>query len=151
MPLENEAVRGVKTWYGAVTTNQSEDRSITVDGRQKEQVVQVTGSDYASVSFTLPAGAIIDDVMVEVVEAFALGGTTPTIIVGTDASNYIALVAEGDAEAVGTYDEAPLGTFAAPLAADTAVTVSLGGTTPTITSAGKLYVSFSYRLDSRTA
>ena len=152
MALELDPIRGVKTWYGEQDRNQSEYAKQSVDGMIHEDCVTVTGSDYASLSFTLPAGALLIDSWVEVVEAFALGGTTPTIAVGTDGSaptNSIVDVAEADAEAVGTYAGVPAGTFTSPLAADTACAIELGGTTPTITDAGKMYVHFRYKLDKR--
>lgn len=154
MSLEADATRGVKTWYGPQDLSQSEARSLTSVGKVKEMTVVVTGSDYASVSFTLPKGSIVVDSFVEVTEAFALGGTTPTLALGTSGSaptNSIVDVTEANAEAIGTYQGVPAGTLAAgtPLAADTTIVVELGGSTPTITSAGKAYVSFRYRLDAR--
>ena len=151
MGLESSAVRGVKTWYGEQDLSQSEDLSVRTAGTVKEGAVTVT-ADYAAVSFTLPAGAIIVDSFVEVVEAFVLGGTTPTIAVGTSGSaptNSIVDVAEADAEAIGTYVGVPAGTMAAPLAADTTIVVELGGTSPTITSVGKMVVHFRYSIDNR--
>ena len=149
MALESSSVRGVKTWYGPQDLSQSEKKEKMQVGATKEATVTVTGSDYASAAFTLPKGAIIDNVFVEVVEAFALGGTNPTIILGDDATDFIAVVTEAQAEALGTYAEAAGGTYAAPLAANTDVTCSLGGTSPTITNAGKLHIHFTYRVDKR--
>ena len=147
MSLESGAVRGVKTWYGPQDLSQSEDRSLSSIGKVKEKTVVITGSDYASVAFTLPKGAIIIDSFIEVVEAFS---TSTTIALGTDGSevtNSIVDMLEANAEAIGTYQGVPAGTLAAgvPLAADTAIAVA--GTF--VTEAGKCYVSFRYRLDAR--
>ena len=152
MALESDAIRGVKNWYGAQDLSQSEYRTLSTDGSEVEGCVTVTGSDYSSVSFTLPKGAIVKDSYVEVVEAFALGGTTPTIAVGVSGSaptNSIVDVTEANAEAIGTYAGVPAGTITSPLAADTTIVVELGGTSPTITSAGKMYVHFRYLIDKR--
>jgi len=152
MSLELDAVRGVSTWYNQQDLSQSEDRSLSSIGKVKEKTVVITAGDYASVSFTLPKGAIILDSFVEVTEAFALGGTTPTLALGVSGSaptNSIVDVTEANAEAIGTYVGVPAGTLAVPLAADSTIVVELGGSSPTITSVGVAYVSFRYSLDAR--
>ena len=152
MALESSGIRGVKTWYGVQDLGQSEDTSVRNVGAMKEKVVAVTAGDYASVSFVLPKGASLVDSFVEVTEAFVLGGTTPTIAVGTSSSevtNSIVEIAEADAEAIGTYAGVLAGTMTAPLASDTTIAVALGGTTPTITSVGKAFVHFRYSIDNR--
>ena len=53
---------------------------------------------------------------------------------GTDS---ILEISEANAEAVGSYDGVSAGVYAVPLVAASTVTVTLGGTSPTITSAGK--------------
>lgn len=126
--------------------------SVHKDGVISEAVVYVKGSDFSSGSFdtrlTLPAGATFIEAVAEVTEAFALGGTTPTINVGTNSSegtNYAIELSEANAEAAGTYYNATgAGTFAAPLAANTAIGVALDGTSPTVTSAGEMKVVIRY-------
>lgn len=153
MSLETGAIRGVKTWYGPQDLSQSEDRSLNGAGNVEEKVVVITGSDYASVAFTLPKGSIIIDSYVEVVEAFVVSGTSPTIALGVSGSaptNSIVDVTEANAEAIGTYVGVKAGTLAVPTAADSAIVVELGGTGgPALTSAGKMYVHFRYKLDRR--
>ncbi len=118
----------------------------------QEVVIYVNGSDFSSGSYntraTLPAGSTFVEAIAEVTEAFVLGGTSPTIAVGTDGSeetnNGIEL-AEASAEATGTYYNATgAGTWANPLAADTDIGVALGGTTPTVTDAGEAKVVIRY-------
>lgn len=98
----------------------------------------------------LPAGSRVEDVFVEVEEAFALGGTSPTILVGTsglEATNGVA-VTEAQAEAVGVYDvtSALAGTWAAAtgFTSEVEIGVALGGTSPTVTTAGKARLVIRY-------
>ena len=93
----------------------------------------------------------IIECVADVLEAFALGGTTPTINVGTSGSagtNYGIELSEAQAEAVNTvkYDATAAGTWQSVLAADTTVAVELDGTSPTITSAGRAKVVIRYVL-----
>lgn len=119
---------------------------------EQEMVLRVSGDSYLTVTGTLPAGAvIIGNALVEVEEAFALGGTTPVInigVSGSEGTNRIAQVSEAQAEAAGTYSIASAGTLAVntPLAAAATIKVALGGTSPTITGAGKMKVVVSYRV-----
>lgn len=96
----------------------------------------------------LPANVLITGAYVEVTEAFALGGTSPTIDIGTEGSegtNRVEIT-EAQAEAVGVYDltSTLAGTWAAGLTAATTVGIDLGGTSPTVTSAGKARVVLRY-------
>jgi len=97
----------------------------------------------------LPVGATPVNCTVRVTEVFNLGGTTPTIQVGTSgtgAATVFGAVSEANAEALGTYVNSVTAT---PLTSTTAGTlrVSLGGTTPTVTSAGMAKVVLQYRLN----
>ena len=93
----------------------------------------------------VPVGAVPLYCHIRVTEAFALGGTTPTIQVGDagSATRYAAL-SEANAEAVGTYTASVTAT---PLTAAGTIAVSLGGTTPTVTSAGRATVTLAYRVN----
>jgi hypothetical protein len=123
-------------------------------GSQKELVFEIKGTDftagvYTGPTLTLPAGFTHRGGLAEVTEVFALGGTTPTINVGvstTEATNRMAQLSEAQAEALGVYNMAGAGTLAAntPLAAAATISIALGGTTPTITSAGKLRITVKY-------
>lgn len=123
------------------------------EGSIKEAIVYIDGESFGSgtdfaTRFTIPAGSKFLEAQCEVTEAFALGGTTPTINVGTDGSegtNYGIELSEAQAEAVGTYyNGTGAGTWANPLAADTVISVALDGTTPTVTSAGAAKVVIRY-------
>jgi hypothetical protein len=122
------------------------------EGAVKEAVIFIKGSDFTSGSFdtrlTIPDGAKFLEAYVEVTEAFALGGTTPTMNIGTSGSagtNYAIELSEANAEAVGEYYNATgAGTWGSPLAADTTVAVELDGTSPTVTSAGEAKVVIRY-------
>lgn len=148
-----EVINGVKNYFGPKGRHEAAQGVLNTDGMVKEGVVVFTGENYSLVSFKLPAGAaIVGKPLVEITEAFALGGTTPTINIGVSGShgtNYLAEISEAQAEAVGTYaSAAPAGTLAvdAPLAAEATIVVGLDGTTPTITGAGKAKVVFQYRV-----
>lgn len=154
MSFENTAGLGVNNQYGPRGTQDGlvGGGELPSAGAEREVVVYIKGSDFASGSFntllTIPAGSKFLSAVAEVTEAFVLGGTTPTINVGTDGSegtNYGIELSEAQAEAVGTvFNATGAGTWASVLAADTAVGVKLDGTTPTVTSAGKAKVVVRY-------
>lgn len=99
-------------------------------------------------NFILPKGANVQAAYFEVSEAFVLGGTTPTLLVGTDGGEVTngLVVSEAQAEAVGSGLASLAGTWAddSGFAADTTVGVALGGATPTITTAGRIKVIVEY-------
>lgn len=110
----------------------------------------VEAEEFALLSPVIPAGSRIEDVFVEVEEAFVLGGTTPAIEVGTatsEATNGVT-IGETEAEATGVYDLTSelSGTWAGStgLAADTTVGIAFSGTSPTVTDAGKMRVVIRY-------
>lgn len=125
------------------------------EGYSNELVISFTGTDVGNAAYpllapSLPAGAVIEDVILKVTEAFALGGTSPTIEIGTESSEATNgfTITEAQAEATGTYDltSALSGTWAAPLAAATTVGLAQAGTSPTVTSAGvaKAIIRYSF-------
>jgi hypothetical protein len=152
--MPKEIVNGVTNFYGAAGRFDHDFGVLKTEGSIKELVVNFTGANYQQVAFTLPAGArIVAAPMVEIVEAFVLGGTTPTINIGVNLShgtNYFCEISEAQAEAIGTYlSAAPAGTLAtsaAPLAAAANIVVALDGTTPTITAAGAAKVVVQYQV-----
>lgn len=123
-------------------------------GSQKELVFEIKGSDFTSNAYTGPtitlkAGFVWRSGIAEVTEAFNLTGTTPTINVGvsgSEATNRAAQLSEAQAEAVGVYNMAGAGTLASgtPLASDQTLSIALGGTSPTITSAGRVRITVRY-------
>lgn len=138
-----ETVSGRVNHYGPRELNEARSGHKHAGGAEHELVFSFrgkdfSGTDYLGQTFSLPAGVVIREVVAEVTEAFALGGTSPTISVGTDgsaATNGVEL-SEAQGEAAGTYVLTGNGTWANPLAAATTVDVELGGTSPTITSVG---------------
>lgn len=150
--MGSQTINGVKNFYGPRTRFEGATGSMATRDAEREIVVFFDGANYTSVSATLPAGAVVsENAIVEVTEAFALGGTTPTInwgVSGTESTNRLAQLSEAQAEAVGVYSVASAGTLAkdTPLAAAVTLKVALGGTTPTITSAGKCKISIRYRV-----
>lgn len=151
--MAKQIVNGVPNYYGP--RNRWEGAK-GEEGRRsdlREAVVFFAGDSYSTVSFVLPKGATLTgNALLEIQESFVLGGTTPTILVGgpTPATNFIATISQANAQsAAGTVVSlAPGGTLAVntPLAADTTITITLGGTTPTITAAGKAKLVFQYKL-----
>jgi len=126
---------------------------IKTEGADNQLTVYATG-ELINAGFVpptvIPAGAVVTKAVAHVTEAFALGGTAPTILVGTagsEATNGVVLD-EASAEAEGYYDitAALAGTWGAEaaFAADTTVGVALGGTTPTVTDAGRVVIVVTY-------
>lgn len=153
MGFESNTGLGVNNHYGprelggsaGVVGTQGREVELSID--LNEPVVSNGGPEL--VDFTIPAGALIEKVYLEVTEAFDLGGTTPAIEVGTDTSEETngVTITEAQAEATGYTDitAALAGTWASPLAADTVVGVALSGTTPTIvadTGAAKVLIKY---------
>lgn len=103
---------------------------------------------YPLLAPVLPAGAIVEDVYLKVTEAFVLGGTSPVVDIGTETSEATNgfTMTEAKLEAVGSYDLTGdlSGTWTSPLAAETTLGILLGGTNPTVTSAGTAKVIIRY-------
>lgn len=137
--------REVKKSVGVTKTSGfMNELSMDIDGDM------VGAAGFALKAPVIPAGARIEDAFVEVTEAFVLGGTSPIVEVGTEtseATNGVSIT-EAQAEAVGTYDvtSALSGTWSGSvgLAADTTVGIALAGTSPTVTSAGKMRLVIRY-------
>ena len=152
--MAKETVNGVTNYYGPTGRFDVDEGQIYSQGSVKEQVVYFTGANYSQVAFRLPAGArIVAEPLVEIHEAFVLGGTTPTINIGVSGShgtNYFCEISKPQAETVGAYQSAaPAGTLAtsaSPLAAAANIVVALDGTTPTITAAGAAKVVVQYQV-----
>lgn len=145
-------VSTVNNHYGTRDTGKTSGVH-TMTGTMKELVLNIDGTMVGNAAYplivpTLPAGAHVDEVFAEVSEAFALGGTSPTIEVGTETSEATNgfTITEAQAEATGTYDltGALSGTWAAVLAAETTLGLAQAGTSPTVTSAGKMKVVIRY-------
>jgi hypothetical protein len=140
MSYENSAGLGVNNQYGVRDTQDSIALSggrVPGFGGEREDVVYFTGdlltSSDVDTGLTIPAGARIQSVTLEIIEAMTMGNADNDIEVGTNGS-----VATNGAQfdntngAVGTYAPASLnGTWAseAVLVADTAVSFIVTGTT----------------------
>lgn len=151
MAKENSAGLGVYNVYGPRQTDEGRVGAIRTAGVVKEAEISFRGDNYDKLhTLTVPAGAKFIEAVATVVEAFTLGGTTPTINVGTSGSagtNYAIEISETDAETEGkvVYNSTGAGTWASVLAADTTVAVELDGTTPTI-EGGEMTVVIRYVL-----
>lgn len=149
MPVK-QVLNGVSNVYGPRHRHEGIVGATSTVGAERYLVLTVSGDTYLSLSSLLPAGAtVVGNAVIEVTEAFVLGGTTPVInigVQGTEGTNRLAQVSQAQAQAVGTYSVASAGTLAAntPLAADAVIKVALGGTTPTVTSAGRLKLAIPY-------
>lgn len=142
--MSKETVNGVSQYYGPRDRYEGVGGTEGTHSDQRYFVLDFGGANYATARGTLPAGTVVvGNAIVEVREAFALGGTTPLLNVGvltTESTNRLAQLSEAQAEALGTYSLAPAGTLAlnTPLAAATTIAVSLtGGGANTIGPVGK--------------
>lgn len=145
---------GLEVHFGTRRTGERANFGVTrKDGHDVEIVVYVAATDFTSgtatyngTTFAVPAGFTVRSVGAEVIEAFNVGGTTPTMNIGVSGSvgtNYAVELSEAQLEALGNYNSTPAGTLAAntPLAAAQTLTVGLDGTSPTITgTAGKVKI-----------
>ncbi len=139
---EDSAGLNVHNHYGARKLG-SVAGKIKTEGAENQLTLIVTGETLNSTflpEVVLPAGSVVTKAVAQVTEAFDLGGTTPTIAVGTadsETTNGVELD-ETSAETAGYYDiTADLaGTWdaEAALAADTTIGVDMGGTSPTADS-----------------
>ena len=143
----------VSNHYGPRDTDGSTG-VVKTEGSNNELSFWVDGADignagYKLIAPALPAGATIHQVMIQITEAFVMGGTTPAIEIGTETSEATNgfTISEAVGEVAATVDltAALSGTWAAPLAAATTIGLALSGTTPTITDAGKMKVIIYYK------
>lgn len=145
MTIENDTNGlGNRQTYGQRSTDEGRFSEKTRNDSQLEVEIAFHGVDFAEVSGILPAGFNVTQVLLNVSEAFVLGGTTPTLEVGTatsEATNGFSIT-EAQLESTGVTDivGALSGTWADPLAVDTTLNIVLAGSSPTITDAGKATV-----------
>lgn len=134
---------GVGKTYGGRALYEGSAGVTRTAGYENEMVIDFDYTNYDRVSKVLPAGAVVLESYVDVLEAFTFtGGTTPDMEVGTATSagtNGAGLVFTSTGVSVGT----PNGTWAAPFAADTTVAVETTGA-PTSVDAGKARVTVKY-------
>lgn len=128
---------------------------LEVDGMIEQLVINLDGAlinDNSGklVTTYLPAGAIIRDVWYDGETAFALGGTSPTILIGTSGSEvtngFVISEAVGESTNTARLTSTLTGTWAVntPIQARTAIGIALGGTSPTIDRNGKARVTIEF-------
>lgn len=152
MSFQSDTGLGVPSFYGERSKLEGMGGQAPTSGYKKEIVLEFSGAnindDSAMLKATLPQNCLILNAYVDVEEAATMTGTTPTILVGTDGSEATngLVISEAQAEAKGVYDVSGTltGTWAASLASDTTIGVALGGTSPTITDAGRYKVVIEY-------
>ena len=152
MSFESLTGLNVPTFYGPRTALEGMGGHIKTEGAKSQAVLEFSGKNIndgvMDSKVILPANCLVVAVYVDVEEAAAMGGTTPTILVGANGSEVTNgfVISEAQGEAAGVYNVTGTltGTFAAGILADTYVSVTLGGTTPTITNAGHYKVIIEY-------
>ena len=153
MSFESNSGLGTRKHYGIRTAKEGVEGYVPVEGMKKQIVLDVTAESITDDNFRfdlaqIPSGALIVGAYASVSEVFVMGGTTPTILIGTDGSEVTngIVVSEAIGEALGTADvtATATGTWNAALAADAEISVVLGGTSPTITTVGKMKVTLEY-------
>ncbi len=153
MTIENTAGLGVNNQYGPRGLQEGllGGGALKAVGQEFEAVVYITGDDFAggtsfNTQLTLPAGSFPLSATFEITEAFTVGNADNVISVGTDTTELTNGFTIADPEtAEVTRDTSGACTWAASLAADTAVGVSVTGTTAAITAgsgAAKAIISY---------
>jgi len=139
MTIESNTGLNVQAHYGPRSTEDGRLGAGQVQGAgvEKEHVVYIRGDDFDSgTSFntilTVPAGSFLDEAILEVEEVFVVGNADNVINIGTDTSELTNGVQILDPETAAVTKDAGNGTWAAELAADTLVGVSVTGTTASI-------------------
>jgi hypothetical protein len=141
MPFENAAGLGVHNFYGRRSTG----GAVGVDHSQNavhRLTVHLTGESVNSTFVppaVMPKGARVLRYFLDVDEAFSLGGTSPTVIVGGTAPATDGVVlSKTELEAVGSKVPSSTGTGTWSTSSSTGTTAAervketLGGTTPTV-------------------
>ena len=152
MSFESLTGLGVPAFYGPRTALEGLGGHVKTEGAKKQMVIEFSGKNIndgvMDSVVTLPSNALVIAAYIDVEDDVTMTGTTPTILVGTNGSEVTNgfVVSEAQAEADGVYDVSGTltGTWAAGLLTDTAVSVTLGGTTPTITDDGRMKVVIEY-------
>lgn len=147
MTFKNQAGIGVFQNYGKRDTGSAVGLEDS-DGSVFRLTVQLTGStlnDLFVPPVVVPKGAKFRKYELRVDEAFALGGTSPTVLIGASGApgtNGV-VITKAELEAVGTKDLGTVGAGTWAVASTTGTTaaakvgIALGGTSPTATTAGK--------------
>lgn len=141
---ENSAGIGVNNFYGARDTTYGSVGVEHSDDSLHQLSIAFTGTSLNQAFLPpvfVPKGAQFKRAVLRVDEAFAISGTTPTVIFGGTAPATDGIVlTEAELEAVGTKTPASTGTGTWAQSSTTGTTASqrvakaLGGTTPVVTS-----------------
>ena len=149
MAFEDSAGLNVDNFYGPRTTTDGLGGHLKHEGGLRQMVIEfgelvpgeTTVANRLRSIETLPANSLITRCYLDVETLALMTGTTPTILVGTNDSEVTNgfVVTEAQAEAAGITDltSTLTGTWAAGLLVDTAVSVVLGGTSPTLATGGR--------------
>ena len=143
---------GVNNFSGPRTALEGMGGHVKTEGAKKQMVLEFAGTNIndgvMDSVVTLPANALVVAAYADVETAVTMTGTSPTILIGTNGSEVTngLVISEAQAEAAGVYDVSGTltGTWAAGLLTDTAVSVTLGGTSPTVTNDGHIKVVIEY-------
>lgn len=153
MSFESNTGLGVPMFYGPRTAIEGLGGHVKTEGAKKQIVIEFNGTNFndgvLDSIVTLPANALVIGAYLDVETAVLMTGTNPTILIGTNGSEVTNgfVVTEAQAEAAGVYDlSATLtGTWAAGLLVDTAVSVTVGGTSsPTLANGGRYKAVIEY-------
>ena len=154
MSFENATGLGVYSSYGKRNTGGTVGSECT-ENSTRDYSIAFTGESLNSnfiPPVSIPKGAKLIKAVLRVDEAFALGGTSPTVIFGGTApgTNGIVLT-QSELQAIGTKTPASSGTGTWSTSSATGTTAAekiaktLGGTTPTVTATqgkGTLLLTF---------
>lgn len=159
MPFVNSAGIGVNNFYGPRDTGGSVGEEHSQNSIRVLNI-QIT-PDFLNGTYVppvvFPKGAKVLRYTLRVDEAFTLGGTSPTVIIGgtAPATNGVVL-SQAELQAVGSKTPASVGTgtwattSATGATAAEKVTKTLGGTAPTVTAgAGKAILTIEFSARSR--
>lgn len=152
MGFESNTGLGVATFYGPRTALEGLGGDLKIDGAVQQKVLEFGGKNLTDgaplLTTIIPQNALVTNVYADVEEAFVLGGTTPSIAIGTTGTATVngVVINEATAEAKGVTDitSTKQGTWGSSFAVDTAISVLLDGTTPTATDAGRVKVVIEY-------
>ena len=152
MSFESLTGLGVPAFYGPRTALEGLGGHVKTEGALKEIVIEFSGKNIndgvMDSVVVMPANALVTEAYIDVEDDVTMAGTTPTILIGTNGSEVTngLVVTEAQAEADGVYNifGTVTGTWAAGLLTDTNVSVTLGGSSPTITDDGRMKVVIKY-------
>jgi hypothetical protein len=148
-----QGLGATRNFYGPRDNNEGTEGSHKTFGTRQQKVLDISDQSITDNVFAvslafLPVGALVVAAFVDTGTVFNLGGTTPSIVIGTEGSEVTngVIVAEAAAETLGVTDitASLTGTWAAALAAQTQIGVALEGDTVFTTAVGQMRVTIEY-------